>query len=104
MNTVKWSTLDVCSFPRCLLSATGKTKFKDLLGGDTIAHTNIPALPVGLESEDRPYQTGKTILRLPKAGGFLLPADPDFVIRVFSLWLGFRASLCSFSTPLFGTC
>lgn len=105
MDAVKWNTLDMCSFPRCLLSAIRKSKLMDLPGKDIIAHTNSPALPVGNNnSEDRPYQTGKMILRLPKAGSFLLPADSDFVIRVLIVWLGFRASLCSFNTLLFGTC
>lgn len=50
--------------------------------------------------------SGKKVLRrhlLPEAGGFLLPAYPGVAIRVSAVWLGFRASLCSFSTPLLST-
>ncbi|KAI4571823.1 hypothetical protein MJG53_013929 [Ovis ammon polii x Ovis aries] len=70
---------------KCLLSAISKSQLMDLPGKDVIAHTNSPALTVGSDSEDRPYQTGKAILRLPKAGSFLLPADSGFVIQTASI-------------------
>ena len=91
-------------FSKYLLSAISKSQLMDLPGKDVIAHTNSPALTVGSDSEDRPYQTGKAILGLPKAGSFLLPDDSYFVIGVWIVWLEFRASLCSFNTLLFGTC
>ena len=104
MDAVKWNTLDVCSFPSiCSVPLVNQNLWICLVKTSLLIQIS-PALPVGNDSENRPYQTGKAILRLPKAGSFLLPADSDFVIRVWIVWLEFRASLCSFNTLLFGTC
>lgn len=70
---------------------------------------NTPALilTMGCDCQDRPHPVLKegSLKRslAAQSSGSLLGAHPGYVLRVSAVWLGFWASLGSFSTPLCST-
>lgn len=62
----KQSTLDVCSFPRCLLSAVVE-QIEGYAWPRRHAHTNVSGLTMGYDSKDRPHPVREGSLKTSPA-------------------------------------